>query len=60
MWAGADRCVAAAGSRDFAVAAPRVLVQTQDFGPLFHEIFNEPEKEEVYAQLGRWLALRAG
>jgi alpha-beta hydrolase superfamily lysophospholipase len=59
MWAGADRCVAPAGSRDFAVAAPRVLVQTQDYGPLAHEIFNEPEKEEVYAQLGRWLALRA-
>ena len=58
MWAGADRCVAPAGSRDFAVAAPRVLVQTQDYGPLAHEIFNEPEKEEVYAQLGRWLALR--
>jgi alpha-beta hydrolase superfamily lysophospholipase len=58
MWAGADRCVAPSGSRDFAVAAPRVLVQTQDFGPLYHEIFNEPEKEEVYALLGRWLALR--
>jgi alpha-beta hydrolase superfamily lysophospholipase len=58
MWAGADRCVAPAGSRDFAVAAPRVLVQTQDYSPLAHEIFNEPEKEEVYAQLGRWLALR--
>ncbi len=59
MWAGADRCVAPSGSRDFAVAAPRVLVQAQDYGPLAHEIFNEPEKEEVYAQLGRWLALRA-
>lgn len=59
MWAGADRCVAPSGSRDFAAAAPRVLVQTQDYGPLAHEIFNEPEKEEVYAQLGRWLARRA-
>ncbi len=59
MWAGADRCVAPSGSRDFAATAPRVLVQTQDYGPLAHEIFNEPEKEEVYAQLGRWLARRA-
>lgn len=58
MWAGADRCVAPAGSRDFAVAAPRVLVQTQEFNTLFHEIFNEPEKEEVFTLLERWLAVR--
>ena len=58
MWAGADRCVAPAGSRDFAVAAPRVLVHAQEFNTLFHEIFNEPEKEEVYTLLGRWLAVR--
>jgi alpha-beta hydrolase superfamily lysophospholipase len=59
MWAGADRCVAPAGSRDFAVAAPRVLVHAQEFNTCFHEIFNEPEKEEVFAVLERWLALRA-
>lgn len=59
MWAGADRCVAPAGSRDFAVAAPRVLVQAQEFNICFHEIFNEPEKSEVFALLERWLALRA-
>jgi alpha-beta hydrolase superfamily lysophospholipase len=59
MWAGADRCVAPTGSRDFAVAAPRALVQTQPFDTFFHEIFNEPEKEEVYAALGRWLVQRA-
>jgi len=59
MWAGADRCVAPAGSRDFAVAAPRVLVQAQEFNICFHEIFNEPEKEEVFALLERWLAVRA-
>ena len=59
MWAGADRCVAPAGSRDFAVAAPRVLVQSQEFNICYHEIFNEPEKEEVFALLERWLAVRA-
>jgi alpha-beta hydrolase superfamily lysophospholipase len=58
MWAGTDRCVAPAGSRDFAVAAPRVLVQAQEFNICFHEIFNEPEKPEVFALLERWLALR--
>jgi len=58
MWAGADRCVASAGSRDFATAAPRVLVQAQEFNTLFHEIFNEPEKDEVFASLERWMAVR--
>lgn len=58
LWAGSDRCVAPAGSAAFAAAAPPGVVQAQAFAPLFHEIFNEPEKEDVFAALGAWLAER--
>jgi len=56
MWAGSDRCVAPAGSAAFAAAAPRELVRTREFKPLFHEIFNEPEQGEVFGVLQPWLA----
>lgn len=56
LWAGHDRCVAPAGSRAFADAAPPGVVQAQCFAPLFHEIFNEPERDKVFAVLETWLA----
>ena len=56
MWAGADRCVAPAGSAAFAAAAPTELLTAQEFPALFHEIFNEPERAEVLSLLLRWLA----
>jgi len=56
VWAGADRCVAPGGSRDFARAAPRHVVQSHEFPALYHEVFNEPEKDDVYGLLRRWLA----
>jgi alpha-beta hydrolase superfamily lysophospholipase len=55
MWAGADRCVAPAGSAAFAAAAPEAVVQHRSFDGLAHEIFNEPERAEVLAYLARWL-----
>jgi alpha-beta hydrolase superfamily lysophospholipase len=58
MWAGSDRCVAPAGSAAFAAAAPRDLVSSREFKPLFHEIFNEPEQAEVLGVLTAWLAER--
>ena len=51
LYAGSDRCVAPAGSRAFAAAAPPQAVTAQEFAPLFHEIFNEPERAEVFAAL---------
>ena len=60
LWAGSDRCVAPAGSRAFADAAPQSVVQSHCFEPLFHEIFNEPERDKVFAVLDAWLAQRAG
>jgi alpha-beta hydrolase superfamily lysophospholipase len=55
MYAGSDRCVVPAGSAAFAAAAPNAVVTTREFGPLFHEIFNEPEQREVFEVLGDWL-----
>jgi alpha-beta hydrolase superfamily lysophospholipase len=55
MWAGADRCVAPAGSATFARIAPASLVTAREFPALFHEIFNEPERQAVIAQLTTWL-----
>jgi alpha-beta hydrolase superfamily lysophospholipase len=56
MWAGRDRCVNPAGSAQFAATAPRSVVTAREFALLFHEIFNEPEQAEVFAELERWLA----
>ena len=55
IYAGSDRCVVPAGSRAFSAAAPKAAVTTREFGPLFHEIFNELEQAEVFAVLGTWL-----
>jgi len=59
MYAGRDQCVAPRGSAAFAKAAPKNVVTTREFGEMFHEIFNEPEKAVVLDALGGWLASRA-
>jgi len=56
LYAGADRCVAPAGSAAFAAAAPPTRLLSHCFEALSHEIFNEPEQAEVFAMLGAWLA----
>jgi len=58
MWAGADRCFAPRGSAEFAAAAPTGAVQAKSFAGLAHEIFNEPERDQVLACLGEWMRLR--
>jgi alpha-beta hydrolase superfamily lysophospholipase len=55
LYAGSDRCVVPAGSAAFAAAAPADVVTTQVFASLFHEIFNEPEQNEVLGLLTAWL-----
>jgi alpha-beta hydrolase superfamily lysophospholipase len=55
LYAGSDRCVAPSGSAAFAMAAPAAVLTARVFAPLFHEIFNEPEQDEVFAALERWL-----
>ncbi|MET0312224.1 MAG: lysophospholipase [Burkholderiaceae bacterium] len=57
MYAGQDKLVNPEGSRAFAAAAPREVVQTRSFDDLYHEIFNEaPEdRAKVYECLATWL-----
>lgn len=55
QWAGADRCVAPAGSAAFAAAAPAATLTHERYPNLAHEIFNEPERDDVIADLLRWL-----
>jgi len=55
LYAGSDRCVVPAGSAAFAAAAPEAVVTAHAFAPLFHEIFNEPEQDEVLKILAAWL-----
>jgi alpha-beta hydrolase superfamily lysophospholipase len=50
--------VSPAGSRAFAAAAPAQCVQTHCFEPMYHEIFNDPERELVFAKMADWLATR--
>ncbi len=56
LWAGADRCVAPHGSEEFARAAPAGIVAAQAYPALYHEIFNEPERDVVVERLLAWLA----
>jgi alpha-beta hydrolase superfamily lysophospholipase len=58
VYAGSDRCVAPRGSRAFASSAPSHLVTAQEFPALYHEIFNEPEQQQVLQVMGDWLASR--
>ena len=55
QWAGADRCVNPAGSAAFAARAPAQHVTQEQYPELAHEIFNEPERDEVIGDLLRWL-----
>jgi alpha-beta hydrolase superfamily lysophospholipase len=55
LYAGSDRCVAPAGSAGFAAAAPQAQVAAHEFRALYHEIFNEPEQDEVLGVLHPWL-----
>lgn len=59
QWAGADRCVAPAGSAAFAAAAPSAVVAHHRYDALAHEIYNDPERERVLADLASWLGQRA-
>ncbi|MBY0410454.1 MAG: lysophospholipase [Burkholderiaceae bacterium] len=60
MWAGSDKLVNPAGSLAFATAAPKAVVQSHCFEPLYHELFNEsPElADPVFEMLGKWLLQR--
>jgi alpha-beta hydrolase superfamily lysophospholipase len=58
LYAGADQLVNPAGSRAFAAAAPKNVVDARCFETLYHEIFNELKPAPVFAELRQWLDAR--
>lgn len=56
LYAGADRLVDPAGSREFTAEAPAALVHSIEFPSLRHEIFNELARDAVFTALADWLA----
>ncbi len=57
MYAGQDKLVNAQGSRAFAQAAPGNVVTSRCFPELYHEMFNEVRRAQVFDELCRWLDL---
>ena len=52
---GADRICLAEGARQFAAQTPPGLVMYYEYPGLYHEIHNEPEREEVFRDVAAWL-----
>ena len=59
---GADPVCVPEGARLFAAQTPPGLVEYRAYPGLYHEIHNEPEKEQVFSDIEAWLQtrLRAG
>lgn len=58
LYAGQDKLVNAQATADFANAAPQAVVQAQCFEAMYHEIFNDLYRAQVFAALKRWLLAR--
>jgi alpha-beta hydrolase superfamily lysophospholipase len=58
MQSGDDRLTDPAATRQWVSNAPADLVDYVEWEGLYHEMFNEPEKEEVFARVEQWLEKR--
>jgi alpha-beta hydrolase superfamily lysophospholipase len=58
LYAGQDKLVNAQATADFVNAAPQAVVQAQCFEAMYHEIFNDLYRAQVFAALKRWLLAR--
>jgi alpha-beta hydrolase superfamily lysophospholipase len=58
LYAGQDHLVNAHASADFAQTAPQAVVQSQCFEGMYHEIFNDLYRAQVFNALKRWLLAR--
>lgn len=58
LYAGEDKLVSPAGSRQFAATAPADVVQSRCFETMYHEIFNERDAAPVFDTLKAWLDAR--
>jgi alpha-beta hydrolase superfamily lysophospholipase len=55
MVSGADRVVDSEATRRWAARAPPHLTEFLSWEGLYHEMFNEPEKERVFRRMEEWL-----
>jgi alpha-beta hydrolase superfamily lysophospholipase len=58
--AGADRMVDPEATRRWAARTPPGLCALVEWDGLFHECFNEPERQQVFERLESWLESRIG
>jgi alpha-beta hydrolase superfamily lysophospholipase len=58
LYAGQDKLVNAQASADFARSAPKAVVQAECFEAMYHEIFNDLYRAQVFTALKRWLLAR--
>lgn len=58
LYAGQDRLVSAQASASFAQSAPKAVVQAECFEAMYHEIFNDLYRAQVFTVLKRWLLAR--
>jgi lysophospholipase len=59
MQSGGDRLTDPAATREWADRAPDELVEYVEWPGLYHEMFNEPERGEVFARIEDWLQERS-
>jgi alpha-beta hydrolase superfamily lysophospholipase len=55
---GADPVCLAEGARQFVAQTPPGLVEYHEYAGLYHEIHNEPEKEQVFHDIETWLTVQ--
>jgi alpha-beta hydrolase superfamily lysophospholipase len=58
LYAGQDKLVNPQGSADFSKRASAEVLQSHCFNVMYHEIFNDPEKQVVLQKLIHWLEAR--
>lgn len=58
MQAGADGLVDPDATREWVARAPERLVEYVGWEGLYHELFNEPERERVFERMEGWLDAR--
>jgi len=56
MYSGPDRCVSPSGSRQLAANLPAALMRAKEYEHMAHEIFNEPDQENVLREMENWLS----
>lgn len=55
---GSDPICLAEGARQFAAQIPAGMVEYHEYARLYHEIHNEPEREQVFHDIEAWLQAR--